>query len=107
MRVVVKKRRWLRGEGNDASYLFRPKDRKMCCIGFLAKRLGCSTKEIYGKTALDLLSSVPAMTFEAQYSGALHDAYEINDDEDINDQERTQRLREIGKAMGVKFVFSE
>lgn len=33
-KLIIDRSRWLRGEGCDASYLLRPADNKMCCLGF-------------------------------------------------------------------------
>lgn len=111
IRVVVNKRRWLRGD-DENSKLLRVKDNKMCCIGFLARELGCKRKDIAEVGMLCGVKTEAAQAFNRDYglSGTgymtpLDKAYEVNDDTDLNDKERMRQLREIGKEMGVRFVF--
>lgn len=40
MELIIKRPEWLRGEGCAHSYLFRPRDHKMCCLGILAHQCG-------------------------------------------------------------------
>ncbi len=42
MEFTVKRAEWLRGEGGHPSLLFRPSDRKRCCIGFYLNACGVS-----------------------------------------------------------------
>lgn len=44
--VQVDRRRWLRGDYE--SFLLRPSDNKMCCLGFVCLELGASEDEIRG-----------------------------------------------------------
>ena len=45
MRLTISRERWLRGEPNE-SWLLRPEDRKMCCLGFLALACGATEEQI-------------------------------------------------------------
>lgn len=36
MKLIIDRKTWLRGEGSLHSYLRRPADDKMCCLGFCA-----------------------------------------------------------------------
>ncbi len=47
---------WLHGEGSLGSYLLRPSDGKMCCLGFLAKASGVSQTDLTHQKMLDYLS---------------------------------------------------
>jgi hypothetical protein len=103
-RVVINKRRWLRGDDQN-SMLLREKDNKMCCIGFLARELGCKRNEITGKGELSAVDNETASEFHYNWEERLADAYETNDDPNITEATRIRMLREIGKQMGVRFIF--
>lgn len=49
--VTVRRSTWLRGEGSFRSFLLRPSDGKMCCLGFCLVELGRSKEEITDKKA--------------------------------------------------------
>jgi hypothetical protein len=103
-RVVINKRRWLRGD-DENSMLLRKKDNKMCCIGFLARELGCKREHIAGIGHLSEVDHNTASEFTSEYDGYLNQAYETNDDPDLTEAARIKKLREIGKNMGVRFIF--
>lgn len=46
MKLTIERDKWLRGEGSDESCLLRTTDQKMCCLGFLACKLGYSEQDI-------------------------------------------------------------
>ena len=48
MKFTIDRKRWLRGEGSDKSFLLRPSDGKMCCLGFYALACGVSEWTITG-----------------------------------------------------------
>lgn len=106
LKVTVNKKRWLRGD-NENSMLLRKKDNKMCCIGFLARELGCKREKIMGIGQLAEVDHDTASKFTSEYDSYLIDAYETNDDPNLNDTDRIKKLREIGKNMGVRFVFKD
>jgi len=45
-KLVIKRSSWLRGEGGDTSTLFRPRDGKMCCLGFYLRDQGIEEDEL-------------------------------------------------------------
>ena len=49
MKLVIDRKRWLRGESALQSSLLRRKDKKMCCFGFLALACGAEESEILEK----------------------------------------------------------
>lgn len=102
--VRVVKSKWFRGKKEGSMLLTR--DNKMCCIGFLARRLGARPKDIRGVATLEGTSHTKCLDFDAG-TLSLGNAYETNDDEKIDDTERIQKLRVLGRKMGVKFVFVE
>jgi hypothetical protein len=50
-KLVIDRKRWLRGEGDRTSFLLRPSDGKMCCLGFFGLACGIPAS---------LLDGVPA-----------------------------------------------
>lgn len=106
IKVVVDRKKWLRGKGDLNSALLL-KNGKMCCIGFLARVLNYKPKGIRGICILEDTAPVLAeqQKFIDENMDALSDAYGINDDMDITDTVREKELRRIGKEMGVRFVF--
>lgn len=40
MEVIIKRSEWIRGQGSADSYLYRQKDDKKCCLGFVALKCG-------------------------------------------------------------------
>jgi hypothetical protein len=49
MKLVIDRSKWLRGEGQDESYLLRKKDGKMCCLGFYGLACGLTEEDILMK----------------------------------------------------------
>lgn len=106
IKVVVDRKKWHRGKTNIGSKLLR-KDRTMCCIGFLAREMGCKPRDIRGKPVLASVQFMPVKyhDFAADYNDLLDTAYETNDDIQLNDKIREARLKKLGLRMGVKFTF--
>lgn len=101
--VRVKKSKWYRGKGCLGSMLRRT-DGQMCCIGFLARELfKIPEKAITNVVCLEQLT--PEYPATNKFYNKLNLAYTCNDDEQIDDTERMNKLRKIGKSFGVKFVF--
>jgi hypothetical protein len=46
MKLVIDRSKWLRGEGGKDTSLYRPKDGKMCCLGFYCRSLGFGAAEM-------------------------------------------------------------
>ena len=100
--VIINRKTWLRGKVD--SELRKPNGKK-CCIGFLASTLGAKNKEITGVSVLADMYNNVCLSFSSEHSTPLSEAYEANDDLNMNDREREKELRTIGKAMGVRFRF--
>lgn len=105
IKVVVNMKQWLRGEGNQVSYLRRATDGKQCCVGFLARKLGATVKDITRKKILNEVSTPSTKTMAANEWETLDELYEINDDQNIKDAERMAAIRSEGRKMGVRFTF--
>lgn len=48
MELIIKRSKWLRGEGGENSFLLRESDGKMCCLGFYGKVIGISAYRLKG-----------------------------------------------------------
>ena len=104
IKVVVDRKKWYRGEHEYSMLLFT--NGKMCCIGFLARVLKYKPKDIRDIATLE---GTAQTTIQEQFiddnGGNLGKAYEINDDPTISDSVREKELKQIGKKMGVRFIF--
>ena len=111
---TVSRKTWLRGEGSKDSSLFRPEDKKMCCLGFLGRELCGATEEQME------LCDTPAETDPAinwidgllknpgKYnSDAAHRLMEINDEECMDDEEREKLLTEEFAKLGIAVKFED
>jgi hypothetical protein len=127
---TVNRKKWLRGEGSDKSYLMDPISGKMCCLGFYAKQSGLSKKDIESMpspgSVIQLLNGDEVYTnaevicrpakpikwntkliwrgqkCNSKTCDALMDA---NDDEDITDEVREKNLTSLFKKIGITVKF--
>lgn len=97
---VIKRSIWLRGEGNHRSYLLRPQDGKMCCLGQFAEHVcGLHPDDLRGHTSFgDLDKPTPIAARRLVSSGRKNSDIAIrmmrlNDDESIDDAEREREDR--------------
>ena len=115
---VIDKKTWLRGEGDEKSFLLRPEDNKMCCLGHYLRHRGLKDGAITNvhapamvmeKGVPDwLLSPQPSSTirvFPNDNSGACSLLMEINDNPETNDAEKQREIRKIFADNGVKVTF--
>jgi hypothetical protein len=63
MKFVIDRSKWLRGEGTGDSFLLRPSDGKMCCVGQMCKQLGVSDDILRSRKSVGhLLNSMRKLT---------------------------------------------
>ncbi len=110
MEFTVNRSSWLRGEAN--SFLLRPSDNKMCCLGFLAKKYGYSDEEIFNKDTFKSLSNIDKLPEEFFYgSGNLSFIIQKlmfeNDKIDISDEDREKKLTEFFKLINIDVKFED
>jgi hypothetical protein len=61
MELIIDRSKWLRGEGFYESYLLRPRDGKMCCLGFYSLACGLKEEQIRNvKSPRSLVSGDPS-----------------------------------------------
>lgn len=113
MKFTVKRSEWLRGEGNENSYLLRNEDNKMCCLGFYSLQCEIKKESISGtKCPRGLHNDLGALEFD-KYPEWMKDLHSqdlgfimiINDQIDLTDSEREPQLTEIFKRNGDEITF--
>lgn len=119
MKVEIKRDRWLRGEGSQYSWLLESETRHMCCLGFMCLAFGFTEEDILRVRAPQEtriasedtgLDDNPLFTFhvdKARYINSMltDEAMNVNDDPDITDLEREEKLIEMFKDHGIKLEF--
>ena len=107
--LVIKRSRWLRGESN--SYLLRPKDKKMCCLGFYARACGAQASDINGYCAPSEYSGFPAWLLSDDFfagpacSSAAYKLMRANDSVNKTDKQREKIIKAEFKKRGVTVKF--
>jgi hypothetical protein len=118
--VRVNRKRWLRAKKQKeeifSSYLYRPCDGKMCCLGFACRAVGMSVKDIHGQLrpgnvgdqlrATSLRGLVNPKTTDND-SRVAQRMMDLNDalPKGMTPTARERKLRELGKKAGIRFVF--
>lgn len=109
MKLTIDRTRWIRGEGSYNSYLLRPQDGKMCCIGFLAKAHGIPDRDILDKHALIDVQNhdrkLARYDDTEEHEEYLDSAYQANDDSALTDVERELKITGLLAEMGVEATF--
>jgi len=114
--VTIKRSKWLRGRSE--SYLRNPLSGEMCCLGFLAREAGLSTRQINDKREPeDLTQCITGLTnmlddlvLERHFLSNTNTCVHLmctNDDTSINDEAREKNIKELGKEIGVTFKFED
>jgi hypothetical protein len=111
--VKINRRGWLKGEGSDASKLLRESDGLRCCIGFAASAAGFGDHTLWDKCTLEEFWAGPGgfrgtgfASLDDLYDPTIyHELYETNDDRDIPDDMREEKVALLGRQVGIKFTF--
>lgn len=112
-KVVINRKKWLRGCGTSASSLLDGKTGKMCCLGFWCLQAGIPRKQIKDVSSpADLInkgvSSVSGLSYESknitgftcgltQNNTTCIKMMQTNDDKYIDDEERERTLKRLAK----------
>ncbi len=113
MDFVVDRKTWYRGKGGEESKLLRA-DGTRCCIGFVGQQCGIADiklrgiAEVHG-TSEDSRVAESWPTWIQDDSGVnddIADAYAINDDEELSDVVREDKLSKLFAKHGdtIRFV---
>ncbi len=101
MNITVKRSEWLKGVGNQNSFLCHPLTNEKCIIGFWALGCGYSEKEIKGIKGIVTLKEQDEE--RAKIFGNIdfiHEAFEWNDLTHIPDELRESKLEQIFEQAG-------
>lgn len=115
-KFVVDRQIWCRGEGTSNSRLLRD-DGMRCCIGFVGQQCGIADEHLIGKS--DVRSTLGGIDGDEKWpawmrasltkvlTSSVYDAYEANDleEEEVSDEAREDRLKQIFAANGDEIVF--
>lgn len=104
--VKVDRPTWLHGEGMEESYLYRGSDGKMCCFGFVARTLGIHENVILELKTLEEIEDIRVEPY-IKNSHTLVEAYAVNDSVTLTQERRESELIELGKKLGIEFVFTK
>jgi len=122
LKVIVDRKRWLRGEGATNSSLLRERDGKMCCLGFACLAAGHTEDEIRGRLIPSALAApkVPGMeavkgfySYGITLSGGarpiesdrMGEAMSINDNAYFMESVRESKLIAIFDDLGMELSF--
>lgn len=99
LKVVVREKEWLQGEYD--SMLLRPKDGKMCCLGFVCETVGVERENFEG---VETLSRLTIPELPAGLEGVLVETRDefIDDDEPVRiDLPITEDLMSVNDTISV------
>lgn len=106
--LTIDRKRWLCGEGSENSELYRPKDRKMCCLGFFARQIcGAKVEDIKGKDGPgDTTFEWPEWLLQDRITtDKCYRLMETNDVEILTTKERESKVKKMFAKKDIKTVF--
>ena len=111
-KLIIDRSRWLRGEGVKESFLLRPRDGRMCCLGQACVQAGLRPGEIanvkdtieFGYGPHDRLVPVAPWLLPGGKL-RLGQVMALNDSVDYSAEEREAKLTELFAAAGVVVTF--
>lgn len=107
MKFIVDRKTWYRGKGNIESKLLR-NDGMRCCIGFVGKQCGIDDSLLLGHAAAFQAPTTdkwPIWFKVGNLAYPLATAYQINDDPDIRDVTREEKLALLFAENGDEIEF--
>ncbi len=116
IKVQVNRKRWLRGEDAEKSYLLRESDGKSCCMGFFERKRGAKKRHILGKKSIQTVEhcsplrskfkpyNLPHMS-SYDLANTITLLYQYNDSPNLSDDSREVEIIRLGKAVDIEFKF--
>lgn len=98
---TVDRKTWYRGQGCMSRLLLWNGER--CCVGFVGQQCGITDGELFNRTTAVRCPDPRWPDYLTSLTGC--DAYNINDDQTINDTERESRLTAIFAEHGDTLLF--
>jgi hypothetical protein len=121
MKLIIERDKWLRGEGMICSRLLRKSDGKKCCLGFYALQCGADPNDIRGVATPTWINAPSRTALRESHGSWLFDDVAtnmlpntskscellmiINDDENLEDSEREQKIAAIFAEYEVEVKF--
>ena len=102
MELVINRKRWMRG--TDEGLLLSSTSRRMCCVGFYARKLGMKPCEISDIPGLEDTKRGRDVCTWVDHND-LGKLYNVNDESTITDREREAKIRKLFKKHGVRVKF--
>jgi len=112
VKLIIKRKRWLRGKPDNSA--LRNADGKQCCLGFLARACGATTKDILGLPDPGATTGI-AWPKGISPGGRGYDGYgntalvgriiSTNDSRGLLPEARERQLKELFAEAGVEVVF--
>lgn len=112
--LVIDRSIWLHGEDSGQSFLLRPSDGKMCCLGIYLHACGLPKKELSNvkmpsKLPNKIQKNIPEWLISIHdFSQGVDEASEINDTtlcEGMTAKTRERKLQKIFREHGTKVIF--
>ena len=114
MKLEINRRKWRRGSGDSALLMPKEADEfagQMCCLGFLARAVGHTRKEIYDYSKPSEIDApkdfiVDNLLYKNRKDNNLcGKLMQVNDNDKIDDTKRESLLTKLFKKIGVNVVF--
>lgn len=116
MKFTINRKRWQRGKGWKQSALYLEDNRKMCCLGQVARQCGIPVKAIKEEDALAQIEEASERAKLPKWltrksrgqvfnTHACGNAMNINDSEELSDAEREAKLTALFAKHGDELEF--
>ena len=103
--VTVRRKDWIRGGYGD-SRLLRLADQKMCCLGFAARKIGFERNQILERLEPnDLGVNICGLARNGNNTSTANELMCANDDTLMSDKAREEKIKSLGKRIGLDFRF--
>ena len=106
-KFTIDRKRWLRGEGSETSYLHRLSDGKQCCLGFYLEACGVKRVDIVGVGSPVRLLYIPdeAKWLEVNEGEGSRPLVAANDALVLKASTRESRITNLFREHGVAVEF--
>lgn len=120
--LVIDRERWARG-GKPGTLLLNDKDGSMCCLGFACLAAGVPSSKLIDMGSPEDLAITPALaafvtqeedpdsyddeeiSYRSGNNSSTEAAIDVNDDKELTDPEREDRLKPILAKLGFDVTF--
>ncbi len=105
MKLVIDRSKWLRGDRD--SYLLRPSDQKMCCVGMYLAQCGVPLDDLRWKVTAEDVLPLPVTTqwLVATDNDLAVVLYGVNDDRTLTEEDREVGIASEFAKVGVQVEF--